>query len=245
MVFFEAKFSTKGPSTAWKHAAKVQVYQGLCFTVRRHLGKVEGNCKYDERSDKLHGSAGKRSGLSKKVAAISKRKMNLLNVHIQTKTVTSNAPQTQPPYPSNSPLFIVSMSSTNEPTRRIKTRGGARDKIAKVMERVCSSGIAKGNPDQPKDDKTSTTKKEDNVEAMKPSGRKKATATKAANTAKKPQTTKKANGKVAKETDMVAKKALAAKLAQLEDGFLKKADISCRSHPHQWTGEVQGNTLPS
>jgi hypothetical protein len=135
------------------------------------------------------------------------------------------------------------MSSTNKPTRRIMTRGKARDKIAKVMKHVHSGSIAEGNPDQPEDDKTSTTKKEDNAEAMKPSGRKKATATKAANAAKKPQTTKKANGKAVKETDMAAKKALAAKLVQLEDGFLKKADISCCRNSLLYIGSEDNNEL--
>jgi hypothetical protein len=123
------------------------------------------------------------------------------------------------------------------------TRGGARDKIAKVMERVRSGGIAEENPDQPKDNKTSTAEK-DKAEAMKPSARKKATATKAAKAAKKPRTTKNADGTAAKKTEIAAKKALAAKLAQLEDKFLKKADIGRQSHPRQWTGEVQGNTSP-
>jgi hypothetical protein len=194
----------------------------------------KGTRKYDELecSDKLRGPVGKGSGLSERVAAISKRKMNLLNVHIQTKTATSNTPQTQPPYPSNSPPFIVSMSSTNEPTRRMTTRGGARDKIAKVMEHVRSGGIAEGDPNQSEDDKTSSKiKRGDKAETRKPSGQKRATATKAANTAKKPQTTKKAGGTAAKEIDMAAKKVVVAKLAQLEDRFLKKADISCRSHP--------------
>jgi hypothetical protein len=80
------------------------------------------------------------------------------------------------------------------------TRGGARDKMAKVMEHVCSGGIAKGNPDQPK--------------------------SKVENIVKKPRMTKKADGTAAKEADVVAKKALAAKLAQLKDKFLEKANIS-------------------
>ena len=108
------------------------------------------------------------------------------------------------------------------------TRGGARDKIAKVMERVHSGGIAEGDPDQSEDDKTSSKiKRGDKAETRKPSGQKWATATKAANAAKKPQMTKKASGTAAKEIDMAAKKVVAAKLAQLKDRFLKKADISC------------------
>jgi hypothetical protein len=57
------------------------------------------------------------------------------------------------------PLSIVSMSSTNEPTRRMLTRAGARDKIAKVMERVCSDGIVEQDPSQSEDDNTLMTKK--------------------------------------------------------------------------------------
>jgi len=231
--------------TAQKCAVEVQVYLGLFFAVRRHLCKGEGGLGSMMNAltscvDLLE----TRSGLSEKVAAISKRKTNLLNMHIQTNTATSVTLQTQPPYPENSPPFTVSMSSTNEPTRRMTTRGGARDKIAKVMERVRSGGIAKGNPNQPEDDNTSTTKKANKVKATKPSARKKVGATKAASMAKKPRTTKKIDLTAAKEADVAAKKALAAKLAQLEDKFLKKADISRLSHPRQWKGKVQGSTAP-
>jgi len=112
------------------------------------------------------------------------------------------------------------------------------------MERVRSGGIAEGNPNQPEDNNTSTTEKANKVKAMKPSARKKVGATKAASMAKKPRTTKKIDSTAAKEADVAAKKALAAKLAQLEDKFLKKADISRLSHPRQWKGKVQGSTAP-
>jgi hypothetical protein len=111
------------------------------------------------------------------------------------------------------------MSSPNKPTRRMMTRGGARDKMAKVMEHVYSSGMAKGNPNQPK-------------------------ASKAGNTVKKSRKIKNADGMAAKKVNVVVKKGLAAKLAQLKDKFLKKADISDLSHPCQWKGGVQGNTTP-
>jgi hypothetical protein len=91
--------------------------------------------------------------------------------------------------------------------------------MAKVMERVRSGGIAKGNPDQLK-------------------------ASKAANTVKNTRKTKKVDGIAAKKANAATKKALAAKLAQLEDKFLKKADISYLSHPRQWTDGVQGNATP-
>jgi len=111
------------------------------------------------------------------------------------------------------------MSSPNEPTRRMTTRGGARDKMAKVMERVRSGGIAKGNPNQPKESK-------------------------AENPVKKSRKTKNADGTVPKEADAAATKALAAKLAQLKDKFLNKADTSYLSHPRQWADTVQGNAAP-
>jgi hypothetical protein len=111
------------------------------------------------------------------------------------------------------------MSSPNEPTRKMTTRGGARDKMAKVMERVHSGGMAKRNPDQPKDNK-------------------------AENPVKKSRKTKNADGTVPEEADTAATKALAAQLAQLEDKFLNKADTSYLSHPRQWTDTVQGNTAP-
>jgi len=158
---------------------------------------------------------GKRSGLSEKVTAISKRKTNLrMRVYKQRR-----GPQTQLPYPNNPFPSIANMSSPNEPTRRMTTRGGARDKMAKVMERVRSGGMAKGNPDQPK-------------------------ASKAGNTVKKSRKTKNADRMAAKKVDVVVKKDLAAKLARLEDQFLKKADISYLSHPRQWKGGVQGNATP-
>ena len=67
------------------------------------------------------------------------------------------------------PSSIVSMSSTNEPTRRMLMRAGARDKISKVMECICSGGIVEQDPSQSEDDDTSMTKKADKVEATKPS----------------------------------------------------------------------------
>jgi hypothetical protein len=127
----------------------------------------------------------------------------------------------------------------------MSTRAGARDKFAKVMERVRSGGIAEQDPSQSEDDDTSMTKKADKVEATKPSSRKKTRSTKGANTAKKPRTTKRANATAATEADGVVKKSLAAKLAQLEDKFLKEADISRLSHPRQYSVKVQGNATPS
>jgi len=43
---------------------------------------------------------------------------------------------------------------------------------------------------------------------------------------------------------MAATKALAAKLVQLKEKFLNKADTSYLSHPCQWTDTVQGNATP-
>ena len=57
--------------------------------------------------------------------------------------------------------------------------------------------------------------------------------------------TKRADVTAATEADAVAKKSLAAKLAQLEDKFLKEADISCLSHPRQYSIKVEGNATPS
>src|SRR5713101_725606 len=102
------------------------------------------------------------------------------------------------------------MSSTNEPTRRMLMRAGARDKISKVMECICSGGIVEQDPSQSEDDDTSMTKKANKVEATKPSSRKKTRSTQAANTAKKPRTTKRADATAATEADVVVKKSLAA-----------------------------------
>jgi hypothetical protein len=57
--------------------------------------------------------------------------------------------------------------------------------------------------------------------------------------------TKRANATAATEADAVAKKSLAAKLAQLEDKFLKEVDISRLSHPCQYSIKVKGNATPS
>ena len=91
--------------------------------------------------------------------------------------------------------------------------------MAKVMERVHSGGMAKGNPNQPKESK-------------------------AENPVKKSWKTKNADGTVPKKADMAATKALAAKLVQLKEKFLNKADTSYLSHPCQWTDIVQGNATP-
>ena len=127
----------------------------------------------------------------------------------------------------------------------MSTRAGARDKIAKVIECVHSGGIVEQDPSQSEDDDTSMTKKVNKMEATKPSSWKKTRSTKAANTAKKPKTTKRADVTAATEADVVVKKSLAAKLAQLEDKFLKEADISSLLHPCQYSVKVQGNATPS
>ena len=57
--------------------------------------------------------------------------------------------------------------------------------------------------------------------------------------------TKRADVTAATEADVVVKKSLAAKLAQLEDKFLKEADISSLLHPCQYSIKVQGNAMPS
>ena len=76
-VFFEAKFSIKGFFAAWKCAVEARIEFGLFFAVRSHIGKTEGTWEYDECSNKLHKCWEEEVDLAKKVAAISKRKMNL------------------------------------------------------------------------------------------------------------------------------------------------------------------------
>ena len=56
---------------------------------------------------------------------------------------------------------------------------------------------------------------------------------------KSPKVTKKSS--TSKEFDATVRKAVASKLAQLEDIHLKKNKAACSSHPREWLGEVPGN----
>jgi hypothetical protein len=121
----------------------------------------------------------------------------------------------------------------------MSTRGGAKDKMAKVMERIRSGGIAMEDPKSeggPGEDSPLVANKGKKVVGItQPSTRKKANATKNAS-AKKKNT-----GANRKKGEAAVNKALASKLAELEDKFLKEDEAAHASHPRHWTGEIPGN----
>jgi hypothetical protein len=145
---------------------------------------------------------------------------------------------------------VASMSTTNEPTKRMSTRGGARDKMAKVMEHLRSGGIIEEEPSasgghtavalandkvekaEDTQPSTQTQKKANATRAAKRAPRKKASKAKSLEATKKSGTTNKVNA--------ATKRAVASKLAELEDKFLKKTEAARSSHPRHWTGEVPG-----
>jgi hypothetical protein len=147
------------------------------------------------------------------------------------------------------------MSTPNESTRRMSTRVGARDKMAKVIERLRSGGIAEedsnlnGGPGE--DTATALVNdEEDNGEDTQLSKRKTANATRAAKrkpskkastpAVKKPKASKKP--KTSKGVDAAAQKAKASKLAELEDRYQKKYEDARSSHPRHWTGKAPGSS---
>ena len=147
------------------------------------------------------------------------------------------------------------MSTTNEPTRRMSTRVGARDKMAKVIERLRSGGIAKEDSnlnEGPGEDTGAAlvNDEEDNEEDTQLSKRKTANATRAAKrkpskkastpAAKKPRASKKP--KTSKVVDAAAQQAMVSKLAELEDRYQKKNEDARSSHPRHWTGEAPGSS---
>ena len=79
---------------------------------------------------------------------------------------------------------------------------------------------------------------------------KKTDATKKSSTRKLSKTkttgmTRKSNTASFKNADAVTKKALIAKLAELEDRLLKKEQDARSSHPRHWTNVCQGNYMLS
>ena len=103
----------------------------------------------------------------------------------------------------------ASMSNTSaNPTCRMTTRGGAKEKMLKVVAMVCSSSIAEESDH------------EDNV-AVK-------------SNAKKSKSKVSGVGRGAK--NMTKKLASASELAAIEDAFLQKAEATCSNHPCHWTG---------
>jgi len=114
-------------------------------------------------------------------------------------------------------------------------RGGAKDKMARLVKQFKSGSIDK----------------EDKVEVTQPSTQtqKTATVTKAAKEklskkAKKkegPKTTKQSSA--SKEVNVAAMRALASKLAELDDKQLKQSEAACSSHPRYQKGKVPGKYM--
>lgn len=155
------------------------------------------------------------------------------------------------------------MSSSNEPARRMSTRGFAKEKIAKVMDRVRSGGIVEENPTSKEGVTNGGESCKTAMDATIPSARKKAKTAKAANKTEKADAskksgktkksnitdtagaTKKSSAPSFKDADATTKKALIARLAELEDRLSKKQEAAQSSHPRRWTGGNQGNYTPS
>jgi hypothetical protein len=170
------------------------------------------------------------------------------NELVATSHANKSAPSTHP----RTTKLIISMSPTGEPVRRMSTRGGARDKMAKVLERIRTGGIVEETAQTEQggggDGAVTDNDGENAEDTPQSSTRRNAKAkrakkvTKKAHSTKKASATKKANAK--KEADAAAIKALGPKLAALEDAFLKKDETTRTSHPRHWAGNVPGK-LPT
>lgn len=160
------------------------------------------------------------------------------------------------------------MSSSNEPARRMSTRGFAKEKIAKVMDRLCSGGIVEESPSPRSEEGDALAENggrscEMGKGTTIPSTRKKAKTAKVANKTKKADatkgsgktkksdttettgTTKKSSTPSFKDASATTKKALIAKLAELEDKLLEKEEVARSSHPRRWNSGDQSNYLLS
>ena len=194
-----------------------------------------------------------RSGLSRKVAPNLKKNMSLLK-HGCTKETRSSKLNQNAVHSKVEPT-VVTMSAINNPTRHMRTRGGAEAKMAKIMKAVRSGGIEKdSDSEEPSAGKghatvASANTEENSIEDTQPSTQTQKTANgtraakkkpgKKASKMKSPKVTKKSS--TSKEFDAAVRKAIASKLAELEDIHLKKNKAACSSHPREWSGEVPGN----
>jgi len=136
----------------------------------------------------------------------------------------------------------------NEPTRRMSTRSGNKDKMAKIVQQVQNGGIEKspeegtamalvnneGITTQDTQPPTPVTQKTANTaRASKRKLNKKGSTTESAKATKK--------SKTSKEGDAEAQTALASKLVVLEDAYLKTHKDIRSLYPRHWTGEVPGD----
>ena len=109
------------------------------------------------------------------------------------------------------------MSDAN-PIGRMATRGGAKEKMSKVVAMLRSIGIAE-EPEEVEDHATMKNVKKSRSKAK--------------------NMTKKA------KDDTVKKPASASELAAIEDAFLKKAEAGHLNHPRHWTDNVPHNVTCS
>lgn len=124
------------------------------------------------------------------------------------------------------------------------TRGGAKEKMAKVVRRVETGGITDDSESSASEDTAMALENGDTQPSTRT--RKNTKATKAAKkkSGKKARKTKgKATKKsgASKKVDAAAQRDLASELAGLEDKFLKKDEVARSSHPRHWTDEVLGD----
>jgi len=140
------------------------------------------------------------------------------------------------------------MSTTNKPTRRMSTRSGNKDKMAKIVQQVQNGGIEEspeegtamalvnneGITTQDTQLPTPVTQKTANMaRASMRKLNKKGSMTESAKATKK--------SKTSKEGDAEAQTALASKLVVLKDAYLKTHKDIHLLHPCHWTGKVPGD----
>ena len=134
------------------------------------------------------------------------------------------------------------MSTTNKPTIKMTTRGGAKEKMAKMVAHVKSSGIVKENSNlETSGGDTAMASANDEGIPPTPEIQKTNNTTRAAkkNTNKKGGTMTTKTGKgtkkgsTSKEAKAAARKDLVSKLAELEDKQVKAHKIARLSHPRQ------------
>ena len=136
----------------------------------------------------------------------------------------------------------------------MSTRPGNKDRMAKVVLQLCTGSIAKDDPSskQPSGEKSGVmlpNNEGKDPEATQPLTQKKAKATGAAKMKPKKKTSKKKSPKATKKSsasegfDATVERAVASRLAELEDMRLKQDKATCSSHPHYQNGKAPGDSV--
>ena len=126
--------------------------------------------------------------------------------------------------------------------------------MAKVVLQLRTGGIAEDDPGskRPSGEKSGVmlpNNEGKDPEATQPSTQKKAKATGAAKTKPKKKTSKKKSPKVTKKSntsegfDTAVERAVASRLAELEDMRLKQDKAACSSHPHYQNSKALGDSV--